>query len=435
LMKQLYTQGWYNSWPTKNWRESLQTSDHVSIRLGVARLRQLRIKENTCRIEKQFQKLIRHCRTDYNWLDDDAASYDTGWSSHNPWLYRDSTELKSAPYVGQVNTYKGGGYVFNFYCNPQKSLRKLADLQSNNWLDVKTRALLVEFTVYNGNANLFGSVIMLLEFLSNGMPVVSQEVKVFKISSYVGAFGIIVAIFQVIYVGFVIYFLVHIINLMRKQKREYFRSFWNWLELLTAIMSIVTIAMYGMKMIFGSTAMDVLKETGSGDYVNFVTIGLWAETYGIVLAIVVFLATLKFINMLKFNRRLSMLTETIKFSVKDMKTFVITFFIYLLAFGQLGYLLFSSKLVTYKSFSSVIETLFQFFIGSFTFSDYPTAQPILGPIFFFLFVWVIIYGMQSMFLVIIVEAFQAVRKENQFKRNDYEVGEYMIGKVKGLFGQ
>lgn len=172
-----------------------------------------------------------------------------------------------------------------------------------------------------------------------------------------------------------------------------------------------------------------------GDYVNFITIGLWAEIYGIVLAIVVFLSTIKFINMLKFNKRLSMLSETIKFAIKDMRAFLVTFFLYFFAFAQFGYLLFATKLDSYSNFANVIETLFQFFIGKFTFSDYNSAQPVMGPIYFFLFVWVVCFGMQTMFLVIIIEAFQAVRKENQFKKNDYEVGEYIIDKFKGLLGR
>lgn len=58
--------------------------------------------------------------------------------------------------------------------------------------------------------------------------------------------------------------MVRTIKLLRKQRKEYFNNFWNVLEFLTMIMSIVTIAMYAMKMIFGNTAMDILKETGAG---------------------------------------------------------------------------------------------------------------------------------------------------------------------------
>ena len=45
-MPELHTSGWYNGQEAYDWREMMQTNDHVSVRLGVARLRQLRIKES-----------------------------------------------------------------------------------------------------------------------------------------------------------------------------------------------------------------------------------------------------------------------------------------------------------------------------------------------------------------------------------------------------
>ncbi len=88
------------------------------------------------------------------------------------------------------------------------------------------------------------------------------------------------------------------------------------LEFATLIMSIVAIAMYAMKKIFGEVAMSALEESGSGDYVNFVTISIWDETFSFILACVVFVSTVKFIKMLKFNRRMGMLGDTIRLATK-----------------------------------------------------------------------------------------------------------------------
>jgi hypothetical protein len=74
---------------------------------------------------------------------------------------------------------------------------------------------------------------------------------------------------QVIFVGFVVYFMYHIIVKIRKEKRQYFKGFWNCLELCTMIMSILAIVMYAMKIIMGNTAMNVLKEAGTGTFLNF----------------------------------------------------------------------------------------------------------------------------------------------------------------------
>jgi len=62
----------------------------------------------------------------------------------------------------------------------------------------------------------------------------------------------------------------------------------------------------------------------TGEYVNFVTIGVWDEAYGFVMALVVFLSTLKFINMLKFNRRMGMLTDTIKHTCRTCSRLIST---------------------------------------------------------------------------------------------------------------
>ena len=51
---------------------------------------------------------------------------------------------------------------------------KLDELATSDWLDVRTRAVFVEFTLYNANVNLYGSVIMLVEFLSTGAPIITQ---------------------------------------------------------------------------------------------------------------------------------------------------------------------------------------------------------------------------------------------------------------------
>ena len=52
------------------------------------------------------------------------------------------------------------------------------ELEDHDWLDVNSRAVFLEFTVYNANVNLFGSVIMLIEFMSTGGAVTRAEVKV-----------------------------------------------------------------------------------------------------------------------------------------------------------------------------------------------------------------------------------------------------------------
>ena len=163
------------------------------------------------------------------------------------------------------------------------------------------------------------------------------------------------------------------------------------------------------------------------------TISIWDELFGFMLAIVVFLATVKFIKMLRFNRRMGMMGDTIRYATKDLKIFSIVFSIYYLAFCMMAYKLFGSTLDLYASFISTIESLFAFALGDFDFEALRQAN-VLGPVFFFMYVGVVQIGLMSMFLTIICDGFAMVKAEAEHQSNDYEIVDFVWGKVKGMFG-
>ena len=78
LLTGLYAQPWYNQ-KNLTWREKLTTGSRVSMRVGAPRIRQLRVKENSCRVHRRVKHVIKHCRDDYNWIDDDTKDYSPRW--------------------------------------------------------------------------------------------------------------------------------------------------------------------------------------------------------------------------------------------------------------------------------------------------------------------------------------------------------------------
>lgn len=93
-------------------------------------------------------------------------------------MYRDSLELKTPPYAGTLTVYKGGGYTMTFARSKTMTSVLLEELEEYGWVDVNTRVVMLEFTLYNANVNLFGSVIMMVEYMSTGSAITRTEVKV-----------------------------------------------------------------------------------------------------------------------------------------------------------------------------------------------------------------------------------------------------------------
>ncbi|CAH0552641.1 unnamed protein product, partial [Brassicogethes aeneus] len=71
------------------------------------------------------------------------------------WVYSDSSVTKSTVKYGQFGSYKGGGYYWDFPVDKKRTVELIRKLKNNKWIDWATRAIMIDFVVYNVNLNLF----------------------------------------------------------------------------------------------------------------------------------------------------------------------------------------------------------------------------------------------------------------------------------------
>ena len=65
------------------------------------------------------------------------------------YIYRSASDLDSYPYLAAHGLYGGGGYVFELRGPLRSMLMRAEQLNKEGWIDKYTRAVFVEFTVYN----------------------------------------------------------------------------------------------------------------------------------------------------------------------------------------------------------------------------------------------------------------------------------------------
>lgn len=82
--------------------------------------------------------------------------------------------------------------------------------------------------------------------------------------SYVGSFGVIVLVMEVVFFIFVLVYLVKEIKALKQQRMKYFKQFWNILEFATLVLALTAVVMYAFKMILTKLAMKALR-TGGGE--------------------------------------------------------------------------------------------------------------------------------------------------------------------------
>lgn len=71
------------------------------------------------------------------------------------WSYTSEKDLNGSSHWGMIATYSGAGYYLDLSRTREETATQIASLKKNAWLDRGTRAVFIDFSVYNANVNLF----------------------------------------------------------------------------------------------------------------------------------------------------------------------------------------------------------------------------------------------------------------------------------------
>ena len=71
------------------------------------------------------------------------------------WVFHTAKELGGSPQNGRLAAYDGGGYVQDLIGGNSSALVTISELRDGGWLDRSTRAVFIDFSLYNANVNLF----------------------------------------------------------------------------------------------------------------------------------------------------------------------------------------------------------------------------------------------------------------------------------------
>ena len=99
-----------------------------------------------------------------------------------------------------------------------------------------------------------------------------------------------------------------------------------------------------------------------------------------------FFATVKFIRLLRFNKRMSLLGQTLRVAARGLAMFGIMFMIVFMAYAQFFYNIYFMDLYNFSTLVYTMETCLQMLVGKFNFNAMQFASPILGPATFFCYV-------------------------------------------------
>ncbi|XP_028289475.1 polycystic kidney disease protein 1-like 2 [Parambassis ranga] len=417
-------------------------TDGNSKLVGNARLRQLRVHKNSCQIADALLNLVPDCHAPYSWEVEDMVSYQPGWNSSvrddnssstpSPWRYQTQAELRAHPVWGKMVIYRGGGFVAELGPNFQNSSSTLGYLFRNKWLDVYTRAVFVEFTVYNANVNLFCIVTLLLESTAVGAFQLHSELQSIRLYQSTGGLHIFVMASEIIYMLFILYYMFQQGKLMKQQRWIYFKNKWNLLELTIIILSWSAVAVFTKRTLLGNRDI-TYYQNHKDHFPSFYETAIADATLQYLIAFLVLLSTVKLWHLLRLNPKTNMITAALQRAWNDIASFLVIIVIMFLAYSITSNVIYGWKMSSYKTIADALLTIICLQIGIFNYDEILDNTPVLGGLLFGSCIVFMTFVVLNLLLSVILVAFNQ-EHINHKPSEEEEIVDLMLKKICGLFG-
>ena len=116
---------------------------------------------DTCKVPDEFDRIIPDCNEFYSLSEEETKDFGVEWSnkeernltsndkttvehSLSAWHYKKDDSFL---YMGQISSYRGGGYIIELGPDEAKASEKLGSVKDNGWVDRYTRALFTELSL------------------------------------------------------------------------------------------------------------------------------------------------------------------------------------------------------------------------------------------------------------------------------------------------
>ncbi|XP_077862053.1 polycystin-1-like protein 2 [Saccoglossus kowalevskii] len=378
---------------------------------GVPRIWQIRNKQSDCDVEDQL-------------TDSFVGKWNTlpPGQTESPWMYTDEKSLKLTSDYGN---YRNGGYVAYLGTTLNDALIVTRNLSDAKWLDGNTSAVLMEFMLYNVAHKMFILVTCSFECLAVGKINYSRHINLVRHmdASDTKTLSLSLLVNWVILFGFTCYMAYRSLLSMVRLKRRFFSNLWRWLELCTVLALVTT---FGLMIACEVVTMNITNKGDADKFTALFTVSGLYDGYNTVMALLMFLSIVRYLELLRFNKRLTLLTMTLRNAHDDIRGFFIFFLLILTAFAHMGYEMFGSYIDVFSTMAGAMGYLVTVTVGSHRyFNTIMTALGASGKLFLFIFATFNMTVTINIFVGIIISAFQDAKSENENQENSFEMLQYM----------
>ena len=350
-----------------------------------------------------------------------------------PWRYHTAEELNQGPIRGSYNTYKGGGYPALLGYNADTANRVLNETLGFQWIDRQTRAVILEFTVFNANTNLISIATYFYEVLATGAAYTTRRIETLELYSTESGALMFYLICQFPFLIMVLFYFTKMLIRIYRLRFRFFKHVWNMVDFLMIIFSITSVAAY---MIRSKSVLNSVKSIQNNPYeiVHFHSALNWTSLEDASIAVAIFMATVKLLNLIRFNPHVIFLFLSFRQSLGYQISYAVFFLIILNAFVFSGIQLFGNTVYFYSSYIQAVVGQLEFLLGkAFPIDDLRNENPFLGPVFAISYMLITTILFMNMIVSVLNQAYAEARTcaENA---DELEMARFIGQRLESIFG-
>lgn len=342
-----------------------------------------------------------------------------------PWRYQTAEELDNYPIRGSRALYEGGGYVAVLGYDQRTAQDVLRETLGHGWIDRQTRAVILEFAVFNVNTNLLSIGTYFYEVLAAGAANTNRRVETLELYSTELSDLMFYFICQFLFMVMVLYYLIMMLVRFYKRRLSFFTSVWDMVDFLMVIFSVLSVALYMMR---SKSVLKSVKAIQANPYKNVhfheaLNLAYWENA---AIAFTIFMVTIKLLNLIRFNPYVIFFFSSFRQSVHYQLSYVVFFLVIFNAFVISGKQFFGHTVREYSSYAQAVISQFEFILGkAVPLDELRRENPFLGPSFALLYNITVTIVLLNMIVSVLNESYVDARSQAEESAEELEMARFI----------
>lgn len=392
--------------------------------LGVVRLQQARhaVKANGM---KSIYFTNEKFMPDWEKSDKKFHYMDKYWRTYEPWHAKKdgglSTWLLGSTHYGSLYTYwDNRGYMALLARDAVNSEKVLTYLKEHHWLDNRTAALFIDFTLYNVDSNVFTICSLIIEQTPFSSVVWHMKLNSSVLLSNIDQFSYWWLLLLFLYALELIQFTKAMI-LKAWYIPQFFASYWNRVDVSILIMNFLIFTVLILRDSAVVSSLEHFEKLKKLEYVDF-RVPVYLDYIATLMeGFLVALITIRIWKVLQFAPVFRLFTHTLFKAAVPLICSIIGLQIFLMAMSLATQIINGSHSENFARYFTSISSIISF---SFGFSsrtspkDLSHGGSVLGFILYIILMFVIAIFLINLFVTLIIEYLKETRKERDQQQGD-----------------